>query len=460
MFKEQLMNALHQAVGYRNGGMDDSAAVAKVAAAQDFNRDQTQRLLEAYNTAKTVYFFKAAEDRRQDFGLANPDAVFTTLYPAAPATKEASNELHDYSCYDTPEAKYYTDTTVDAAGNRPVDFGKAAAAEEPTLNNRYTNNQQSVRSLKQAASHCKDSAEICSTKYNLLLQKIASEIRQADFEGVKLAQAEHAFWELYGKELATPAVDDLVTHLPASYQQKRAADSAYGTLTTFDRQYPEMMGQMKEAMQARLGYAEMYAAATVFDKEAAAQEGEFLKSAGLAVEPAHDDFDDMIPKNLQLGKAAQTSLTSWGELGTQKKSPQTSVLDSMVGGVTKGVGRAVGGAVEPAVREALVPPNIEGAKTTDRLKNLQRQIILDDLLANDPVLAGEDSPKILAAYESLWQVAPEVSMNKEVVRSVLRAASQAVSVSPYDAKSWAELENEVRKQVEFGGKPKAKATVV
>ena len=455
------MSALHQAVEYRNGGMGDSASVAKVAAAQDFNKDQTQRLLEAYNTAKTVYFFKAADDRRQDFGLADPSEVFSTMFTPEPEVKLAVDGLHDYSCYEIPEAQYYTDVTVDHAGNRPFDFGKAAEAEPAALTNRYTENQRSVRSMKRAAVHCRDTAEMCSTKYNRALDRISAEIVSGDFEGTKLAQAEHAFWELYGKELTAPVVEDLVAHLPAAYQQKRAASSCYGTLTTFDRQHPEMMGLMKEAMQARLGFAEMYAAASVFDKEADAQESGFMKAAGLLVEPVVDDFDDMIPANLRLNKAAQATTTSWSDLGAQKKTTQSnSILDAMAGGVTKNIGKAVGASAGAAAQDVFSPPNVEGIKTVDRLKNLQRQLILDDLLANDPVLAGEEAPKILAAYQSLWQVAPEVSMNKEVVRSVLRAASQAVSVSPYDAKSWAELENEVRKQVEFGGKPKAKAALV
>jgi hypothetical protein len=467
MFKENLMSALHQAIGHYNGGLDDSSAVVKAASAHDFNRNQTQRLIETYNTAKSVYFFKAAEDRRQDFGLAEPSQVFTLMYSTPAAEKQASIGLHDYSCYDIPEARFYTDITVDSKGNRPFDFPKQAAEDVP-LDHRCSYNAQQVRVAKQAAERCRSSAGMCHTKYNLLLDKIASEIRRADFDGTKLAAAEHAFWEVYGKELSEPVVDDLVAHLHPSYSQKRASADTHGQLTSFDREYPQVMSWMKEAMQARLGHAEMTAVAVELEKSAEEINQSFLKEAGLLVDPKVDAWDDMLPSNLQVKQAAQESSYMWEDLmgksegGSSSSSASKSsptVLDTMTSATTKGIGKATGSVVETAARAAFQPKDTERAKTTDRLRNLQRQLILEDLLVNDPVLAGENPETVSSAYQSLQQVAPEVSMNKEVVRSVLRAASQAVSVSPYDAKSWAELENEIRKQVEFGNKKDRKVAV-
>ena len=74
------------------------------------------------------------------------------------------------------------------------------------------------------------------------------------------------------------------------------------------------------------------------------------------------------------------------------------------------------------------------------MRNLHRTAILQDLIVNDPVI-GEVDPKITAqAYTTIMQTAPEVSTNKEVVRSILRQSVHSLAVSPFDAGSWASLE--------------------
>jgi hypothetical protein len=45
-----------------------------------------------------------------------------------------------------------------------------------------------------------------------------------------------------------------------------------------------------------------------------------------------------------------------------------------------------------------------------------------------------------------------VSLEKDIARSVVRASVNAVSMSPFDAKAIAELENELRKQLQTGKK--------
>ena len=62
-FKDRLVSALHESVGYFNQDNDPNAAVAKAAASNDFNIDQTRRLVEMFNTARTLYHYKSASDR-------------------------------------------------------------------------------------------------------------------------------------------------------------------------------------------------------------------------------------------------------------------------------------------------------------------------------------------------------------------------------------------------------------
>ena len=52
------------------------------------------------------------------------------------------------------------------------------------------------------------------------------------------------------------------------------------------------------------------------------------------------------------------------------------------------------------------------------------------------------------AYRTLVQTSPSMSLNKEIVRAVLRQSVNSVAVSPFDAKQWADFENVVKRTEE------------
>ena len=71
------------------------------------------------------------------------------------------------------------------------------------------------------------------------------------------------------------------------------------------------------------------------------------------------------------------------------------------------------------------------------------------VIVNDPVLSGENPQAVVTAYHTLINLAPDVSLNKEIARSVVRASVNAVAMSPFDAKAIAELEGELRKNLGY-----------
>lgn len=72
MVKEKLRKALETAVGYYNDGMSANDAVVKSASEHDLTIDQADRVVESFNTAKTInYYDKNASDRTGGFDLAS-----------------------------------------------------------------------------------------------------------------------------------------------------------------------------------------------------------------------------------------------------------------------------------------------------------------------------------------------------------------------------------------------------
>ena len=70
----------------------------------------------------------------------------------------------------------------------------------------------------------------------------------------------------------------------------------------------------------------------------------------------------------------------------------------------------------------------------EALRDEQRGAILADLLSSDPIPQDADPRQVAAVYKSIVSSSPRVSLNKEVVRSVLRGAVNSIAFSPNDMK--------------------------
>lgn len=94
--------------------------------------------------------------------------------------------------------------------------------------------------------------------------------------------------------------------------------------------------------------------------------------------------------------------------------------------------------------------NIESRKkVNERLRDDTRGAILADLLSADPILQDADPRQVSSIYKSLIATSPRVSLNKEVVRSVLRGAVNSIAMSPADSKILTDVDKGV--QTAFGG---------
>ncbi len=480
MFREQLMKALDTAVKNFNGGMGDNDAVIKAAADSQFNSDQTQRLLETYNTAKSV-------------GL---PALFSGVAKAAP--KAAG--LTDQAFYSEREFHYDGKWAFDQFGARQADeasMEKAAGARGTnlSLDTLYRSLKKHATTTRQTAERCTSTADFCQYQHDESLRKLAAFVSQAYHEPDRLAQVEHYMWSLHGRDLAEPVVQDLLTCLPATSAEKRAGDRLERLPTDFEQRHPKEAALAKEAFEARFATGQLRALAVTFEKEAAGMLRQWNEIAGFSPvsEPAgsmsgffaealrgrlskqaatgQSPLDQMAyppagqPLKAKQPQTQQTRQPRDGgrekEEGEKAKPSKEKAPESLMSKVLAGAGTAVGG----GVREALETPiqramasltsggEAEDAqRLTGTLRNMQRKLLLEDLLINDPLLSGEDPQAVITAYQTMVNVAPEVSLNKEnkeIVRSVIRTAVNAVGFSSFDAKNIAELEGEMRKNLGY-----------
>lgn len=460
-FREQLMSALNTAVEHFNGGMPDTDAVIKAASDADFNKDQTQRLVETFNTAKSIYFFKSADDRRGSFPLVDPAVVIDSLFAPEATTKAAAAqipgddfELRDYSFYDRPEPYYDGRFDLDKSGAQAFDWEEVKqSAADKTLDGLHFSLTKHARTSRQLAERCRSTADMLEHKYNEALEKVAAYIKKDWAEPDRMADVEHYLWSKFGSQMSEPIVNDLMKWLPGEYQEKRATADQERLPSSFATRCPEVSAHIDEVSSVRFNSCAMEAMAQEFAKEADEMLAEWDKISGIIPpeDPADDMFDPQFLKGAQApgDSAPKSPKPGKGGKGDGFLGPALeSTFKNLGGSVAEGATRPITDAAKAIAGEGAE----EEQKLTDKMRNLKRQFILEDFVANDQVLSGEDPALVAQAYQTLVNLAPDVSLEKEVARSVVRASVNAVSMSPFDAKAIAELENELRRQLNVGRK--------
>ena len=502
MFREHLMKALDSAVKHFNGGMSDNDAVVKAASDSQFNPDQTQRLLETYNTAKSVYFFKVASDRRESFPLADPAVVMPALFSGeARAKAKAATALPDLGFYSEREFHYDGKWAFDQLGAHLMgkSLEKAAEAATPgsnhTLDALYRSLKKYANTNRRVAQRCRETAGMCAVKHDDSLAKVAQFIKQDYHEQDRLSRVEHYMWALHGRDLAEPVMKDLLREIPINYDGKRASDRLAGIPSDFEQRHPDIAFLVKEAFAARFAIGQQTALAETFEKEANDLVRQWEQIVGLAPPQPADPgggmssfFDEALqdrlskkaagrqtpttpPANWQggaiLGGLTQPQTSNQPPPAKQQQQPKAdgggdkggkkqpdSILSKALAGGASMLGGSMTDAIKGPASKALsgiMSGNEaeEERKMTGTLRNMQRKLILEDLIVNDPVLSGENPQAVVTAYHTLINLAPDVSLNKEIARSVVRASVNAVAMSPFDAKAIAELEGELRKNLGY-----------
>ncbi len=457
--KDKLMGALHSAVANFNEDGDPNGAVTKAAQAHEFNSDQTARLVEMFNSARTIYHYKTAQDRTNTFALADPNVVIPAYYEEAEKQAAVKSGLHaSYLDYDRPEVDYRENMLVKAGGaHDDVEFKAPTDHTDMSLDTMGKRAHDMIATQKNLAEHARHEAGAAGTQAGLVLSKLARDLA-VGYEEVcierwqKLAAA-----HLHSGSEDAPVIRKLAEFLPEWLRDTVDLAKAAEALVD-DRGLEAEEAQVKEARFWMEAEAQMLAYSDTLSKEA----GDF-----------HADFTALITNefpaqreaNLSdfLSKVGATTVTTsrketgveplfgFGEqFGMEPFDRDTkSVSEPVVGkaitdAIGEGVKKPLADHVSTGVEALLTgPTERNNAALSERLRNVQRQVMLEDLMMNDAVLADEDPDVVANAYSTILRIAPEVSGHKEVVRAILRTAVHAVAIGPYDAKDYVDLEKEL-----------------
>ena len=402
--KDKLLVATKKAADAYNKGMAPSDAVVKAAKAYNFNTDQTERLVEMFNTALTLHnFHKNASDRTGEFDLADKSVVLHGLFEEKP--REQVKAAYDYSFYDFPAANL-----VKAARAELVKIASAEneLPEEMTTEDwlRYANQ------AKEAADLALETENAIQDELTTELSKLAASIKLC-YEPVEKYRKVK-----YASKDCPELLDMLKSILPGSITEDEGAkdfdDDEIVDLSDIEPE-KKMSDRMKKLLQDG---ASIHVMQITFSKKA---EAAWDKVMSPHKAPKKDVFDTVVEKAAQMDALKLVS----------KMIPTTPNMEQAQ-------------SVPEIIHEQDMAAQEDLAKISD---NIQRQAILQDLLSSDPIISEADPQNVMEMYSTIVNIAPKVSLQKEIVRSMLRQAVNSVALSPFDAKSYVELNNAMNGKV-------------
>jgi hypothetical protein len=459
--KDILMGALKTAVQHFNTLQDPNQAVVKAAQEHDFNTEQTTRLVETFNTARTIFHFKHAADRSTEFPLAKSAVVIPAMFSeedCSPAEKAAVGQ--DYSAYEIPEADYQSGLMIDkAAGVQMVDIPEPrtiVSNVDAELGHQCHRAQSALMTQRQISKAASDEARVAANYASQTLTKLAQALATG-YEDICQDQYNRFCRVLMADTTLSPVYTKLAEFVPqwleTGFQNEKWADAVVE-----DRDLSAYMGLAKTAREYMDAEVEMLAMSSVLQKEASDFEREFTEmvvpNAPVEKEAQLSDFVDW-----RLVKEAQSLLMVLPASSSKEKpvkekpvkekpvkeKPGYGMFPAVGEAAAEGAKKPISSFVETGLDKMLHGPT-ERANTSmsQRLQNVQRQIMLEELMTTDPILAEEEPETVTRAYQQIVSMAPQVSMQPEVVRSLLRAMSHSVGVDTFDATSWTKLEQSLR----------------
>lgn len=460
-FKEQLKSEiLPKAVDYYNSGLDINSAIVKAAGDFNLNLDQTDRLLETMNTARVIaHYEKNASDRTANCDIADKDTVRKLLYGDKPQEKTASagpaSNWGDYACYFDTESNYRKPQMQKAAAQESQERGWKAEPSGLSLRQAVDAVGAFSRKMHDFRKFAEDRRGMVESMLATQISKIASmlskgyepEVRWALF---KVACRNGLQDIVPGVEAAMPAS---IVKEAAPYFKKLARANVYDT-SDISRELA-LAHDASEALSAleKIGeYIKDFAKREALASDVIWKQAELGKKAGM--------FDDVPYSDPNSGGG------SGGDKGGKDdKKDKKDKKDNGKGNTDPWTGKSIADNIPNSpkpinaiydylrgetasadkIEKLLQPHTKPDTRLRDYVDNLRRSSIISELYSEDPVLSEASPEDVSRAYQALVQAAPEASLNKEIVRAILRQSVSSVAVSPFDAKQWADLDNALLK---------------
>ena len=454
-----IKTALSDAVRHVNEGMTPTDALKKVANDLDLNPNYIQRTGEALNVALHYKHFKTASDRSSDFDIADiPKAVQETFTLTDKTAGQYEAEHFSVSDANTTVFNYNRAISNPVYKQAFLEISGAKETHEAfpiTFDKVYEKSANYIEKLAKAV----DAAEVEKFASELALNdkfaSITDHFRKDSGYRTTFEEFESQVFSKHGST-ALPYLD-LIYKTSAVKEERGVHDSGYTMFepckeaAMFDS-LMEAAGRLieseKTATQAQddLNFESSYitearhALGALSKKQAAEdnceakEEKEEEKSEASEKEEADEDpvISEIKKKASELDQSFNSSDPVLEQM--QAKLAEKALEKEAFGG--KSLSELAYTPVADAFASAFGTsqrPQARNTKPNLTLDNMERKLLLQELLMTDPILSKANPAKVVRAFEQLLRLSPEISKEKEVVRAELRAMVASQALSKFDA---------------------------
>ena len=446
--------ALNEVISTINTGATPTAALKKVANDLDLNPNYVHRVGEALNVALHYNHFKKAEDRAAQFDIADIPGVIESIFNGSEKTSLQKKS----ETFVTPTGED-TAFNYNRILNNPkykrayLEISGAGETHDSfplSLKGAFEKSANLIKDLELALDEAKTAKVGAELALNSNFSTLADHFKKDASYRTTFDEFESQVFSRYG-ETAVPYLDLL--HTSSKTAEARGVHDASYTFFN-DSKELGMFSDMLKSAEILLETAQLEKAAEEtfqFEKEYYAEIGKLVANNGALSKGAEasdapiirkkknnsakvaEERDPVlvrIEKNAAIKKSGSamgnmTTLFALGNLLSQTHAPQAFGKD---------------------MSERFVRPKNDTPKHNLTLENMERQLLVQELMMTDPILSKASPGKVAKAYEQILRLSPQVSKEKEVVRAMLRQAVATQAVAPHDADQWTKLDTDILKR--------------
>lgn len=423
--EDKLLQAIEKTAVLVNDGEDPSGAIAKVAVEDGIPPGNVNLMVHAYNTGRTTrqrIDGDDAMDKSADFPLADASRVLELMYPNDVKTAAEQRRTEAISTeYAIPPTGILQRREKRAICSREVDWSLGALPPEsyPTepmarMRKAYNESEWLQRKVVEARVATSDARE----KMARTFMELTDYFRRPEALPIPIVGEQVTI--MHGDK-GQQVMDQLIKVTPGlmKFSKHKAADKKPG-LGVADGEPYALISQLLDEVDA---YKEKKATYEGVYKDAAERSEALLRPF---VQPRPHSVLEGPPFSVGSEKAAGflTGALS-GALLKKVFTPKPSTAG-----------------VESTFSELTDPEHEQ------RLRGIRAQAMLQDLIINDPVIAGYEPGETMGAYNEIVQMAPRAADKRLLMQGLLRKRLAQGLLDPYEVEQILSTEEKQRKLTE------------
>ncbi len=440
-----IKHAVHDIVNEINSGMTPQAATIKVARQLELNNNFIKRAAEAVNVALHYnHFKKNANAKAEDFPIVDAQKVAEEVLTLNTKTAaQFKSELFSSLQHDEVAPKFarYLEDGPHKKAYEKILAEKAESAFPMSIKGVYEKSANYIRDLKKTAEDAQAVAMEADFQVTRTFGSILEKFAKASDYRTSFDEFESQVYSKYG-EKANEWLD--LIYKSAHVQDARGKhDSNYTMfnpcpeLALFDNflaKAAQLHTIKKEAEDAEYNYN--------FEKkyiqEAFVKRGcELFK---VAAEPTGSILErleaDTVKQKEKLAELDETDPVL-ANIKLQKEAAlnkETLKIKEAVDYIDQAMNSA----------RAEAKPGLT-ATTNSEADNRDRAFLLQELATTDPILSKIPTQHVVNSYQQLMRIAPEISKEKDMVRSYLRQSTATQALDPYQGQQLIEANTKLLK---------------